>query len=177
MSTSSIGSVSGNSTLQQLEALYQKMEAKLAAPTTSTASTTSTTATDTDGVSGIGKLLSNLQDLATSNPAKYKKETAQIAARLNDAASNATGDESSFFKDLASQFQQASDTGDASALAPKHHAHLSHAGGGSSSSSAASQYNSTSLMSMLNSDSTSANNYLSSSQQTLLDSLFSSSSK
>lgn len=172
MSISSLGSVSGNGTLQQLEALYQKMESKLAASTTSTGSTTSTAATDTDNVSGIGKLLSNLQDLATSNPAKFKQETADIAAKLNDAASKTTGDESSFFKDLASQFQQASDTGDASALAPKHHGHHSHDSSAPNSSSAADQYNSTSLFSMLNTDSTATNNYLSSSQQTLLNNLF-----
>jgi len=172
MSTSSIGSVSGNSTLQQLEALYQKMEAKLAASTASTTSTTSATPTDTDSVSGIGKLLSNLQDLATSDPAKFKQETADIAARLKTAADGTTGDESTYLKGLANQFQQASDTGDPSALAPKHHSNHSHSSSASSNSSAASQYQSTNLMSMLNTDSTSANNYLSDSQDTLLNSLF-----
>ncbi len=119
MSTSPTGLLSGNGTLQQLGALYQKMAAKLAAPATSTPSTTSPVPTDTDNVSGIGRLLSNLEDLATSNPAKFKQETGEIAASLKAAASNTTGNASSTFKDLASQFQQASDTGDASALAPK----------------------------------------------------------
>ncbi len=176
MSISPLGSVTGNSTLQQLEALYQKMEAKLAPPTTPTASATSAAATDTDSVSGIGKLLSNLQDLATSDPAKFKQETGAIAAKLNDAAGNTAGDESSFFKDLASQFQQASDTGDASALAPKRHAHHNHASSGTNSSaansSAADQYNSTSLFSMLGTDSSTSSNFLSGSQQTLLNNLF-----
>jgi hypothetical protein len=163
--------------LQQLEALYQKMESTPTASTTSTASTASAATTDTDGVSGIGKLLSSLQDLATSDPAKFKQETSDIATQLNDAANNTTGDESSFLKGLANQFQQASDTGDASALTPKHHGHHSHASSGSSSSSStASQYDESSLFSLLNSSSTSASSYLSSSQQTLLNSLFSSNS-
>ena len=83
MSVSSVSSVSSSSVLQQLEALYQKMESKLATSTTSTSGTASTTPTDTDSVSGIGKLLSNLQDLATSDPAKFKQETADIAKALN----------------------------------------------------------------------------------------------
>jgi len=92
MSISSISSVSSSSVLQQLEALYQKMESKTAATTTSTASPTTATTNDTDGVSGIGKLLSNLQDLATSDPDKFKRETADIASKLNDAADGTTGD-------------------------------------------------------------------------------------
>jgi hypothetical protein len=203
MSTSSIGSVTVNGTLQQLGALYQKLESKLASSTTSTASPTSAVdTTDTDNVSGIGKLLSNLEDLATSDPARFKKETAEIAASLGAAASNTTGDESTTFKDLASQIQQASDTGDASALAPKHQSYSTNGSsdstvsnqynstnlwslmstdstssdnyltGGLSSSTAASQDNSTTLMSMLNTDSTSASNYLSGSQDMSLNSLF-----
>src|ERR1035437_4322469 len=134
MSVSSVSSVSSSSILQQLEALYQKMESTPTTSTPSTASATGTAATDTDSVSGIGKMLSNLQDLATTDPAKFKQETADIATALNKAADNTTGDESSFIKGLASQFQQASDTGDASALAPKHHGHHSHASSGSTTS-------------------------------------------
>jgi hypothetical protein len=176
MSVSSIGSVASSSVLQQLEALNQKTGSNTTASTDSTANTTSATTTDTDAVSGIGKLLSSLHDLATANLTQFKQETSDMATQLTAAASNTTGDASSFLKGLADQFQQASDTGDASALTLKNH---SHASSGSSSSSAASQaasqYDESSLFSLLDSSSTSVNSYLSSTQQTLLDSLFSSS--
>ena len=171
MSISSLGSLSSGGALQQLEALYKKMEAKLETSTTSTTSTTNSAAGDSDSISGIGKILGNLQELATTDPEKFKKDTASIAAALTEAANKTTGDESTFLKDLASQFQKASDTGDASALAPRHHGHHDHSSGSSSSSSAASQYGGASLFSMLNVDSTATTDYLSGSQQTLLNSL------
>jgi hypothetical protein len=175
MSISALGSVSGIGMMNQVVALDQKMGAPLSTPATSTDGTTSITASDTDSVSGIGKLLSVLQDLATADPTQFKQATSDIATQLSDAASNTTGDESSFLKGLANQFQQASDTGDAAALTPKHHVQHSQASSGSSSSSTASQYDEQGLFALLNSSSTSANSYLSSSQQTLLDSLFGSS--
>jgi hypothetical protein len=163
--------------LNQVVALDQKMGAPLSTPATSTDSTTSITASDTDSVSGIGKLLSVLQDLATADPTQFKQATSDIATQLSDAASNTTGDESTFLKGLASQFQQASDTGSASSLTAKHNGHH-HAGGTTSStSSQTSAYDSTDLFSLLNSSSsTAANSYAASSQQSLLASLFGSDS-
>ena len=177
MSISPLGSLPSSSALHQMEALFQKLEANASTSTTPTTSSTSTSSTDSDSISGIGKLLSNLQDLATTDPAKFKQETADIATQLNSAASNTTGDESTFLKGLASQFQQASDTGDASALTPKHHGHHHASGGTTSSSNQSNAYDSTNLFSLLNSSSsTTASSYAASSQQSLLTSLFGSDS-
>lgn len=171
MSISSLGSASSSSALQQMEALFQKLESNASTPTTTTGNSASATTTDSGSISGIGKLLSNLQDLATTDPAKFKQETADIATQLNNGSSNTTGDESTFLKDLAGQFQQASDTGDASALAPKHHGHH-HAGGTSNSSSHSNAYDNASLFSLLNSSPTTASSYAASNQQSQLASLF-----
>ena len=177
MSTSPIGALSSSSALQQLEALYQKMEAKLEASTASTTATSSTTASDSDSISGIGKMLSKLQDLATGDPAKFKQDTSSIAAALTEAAGKTTGDESTFLKELAGQFQKASNSGDASALAPKHHGAHHHPSVTSNSSSSVDQ---SSLFALLNSDSTTSGSTpassLTGSQQTLLGSLLSSTS-
>jgi|GEM_PF-3110482 len=174
MSISSIGSLSGSSALQQMEALFEKLEAKSTSSSDTTTTTSSTAASDSDSISGFSQLLSNLEDLATTDPSKFKQETADIATQLNKAASNTTGDESSFLSALANQFQEAADTGDPSALAPKPHGHRP-PGATSSSTDASSQtnaYGSSDLFSMLSSSSSTTGSDTSTNSQDLLTSLF-----
>ncbi len=70
---------------------------------------------DSADISGPGQLLSELQQLASQNPTEFKQITAQIATQLQTAAS---GDSSSPLANLASLFQTASQTGEASGLLP-----------------------------------------------------------
>jgi hypothetical protein len=85
------------------------------------------------GISRPGQLLSELKDLATSDPAKFKSVTADIAQKLKDAASAQGGSASDFLNKLADRFSAASQSGNASDLAPKaggaqghHHGHGGH---------------------------------------------------
>ena len=88
-------------------------------------------------VSQPGQLLSQLQSLAQSDPAKFKTVTADIAAQLKDAASSRTGRQADVLNDLAGRFQSASKSGNPSDLTPRasqtgpqgagHHHHHHHA--------------------------------------------------
>ncbi len=62
--------------------------------------------------------MSELNDLATSDPAKFKQVTSDIAQKLRDAASSASGGQADFLTKLADKFQQASDSGGVSASKP-----------------------------------------------------------
>lgn len=73
------------------------------------------------GNSGFGQILSQLQNLATSDPTQFKQQTANIASQLNTMASQASGFEAQLFQNLSIQFQQASQTGQVPKLAEQHH--------------------------------------------------------
>ncbi|MFO0745280.1 MAG: hypothetical protein U1F43_06315 [Myxococcota bacterium] len=77
-------------------------------------------------VSGIGKAMAKLGELAKSDPAAFEKATADIAKKLEELAKSQSGDAATRISDLAKQFANASETGDMSALEPPsrpHHAH------------------------------------------------------
>jgi hypothetical protein len=86
-------------------------------------------------VSKMGDLMKQLQQLSQSDPAKFKQVTAEISNELKSEASSATGKKAAFLNDLAGKFQQASQSGDMSALQPPqqqsgahaHHGHGHHA--------------------------------------------------
>ncbi|QEL14314.1 hypothetical protein [Limnoglobus roseus] len=115
---------------QSIASLYvssvqQTTSASAAQATTGTSATRS--AGDAAQISGPGKLFSELQQLSVSDPDKFKAVTADIAAKLKEAAGTdasstaaaAAPGASSLLTDLAAKFQQASDTGDVSVLQPK----------------------------------------------------------
>jgi hypothetical protein len=73
-------------------------------------------------------MISKLNSLATSDPTTFKTLTAQIASQLTTAAANTSGPQADFLTQLAQQFTDASQTGDASKLQPSgHHHHRHHA--------------------------------------------------
>jgi hypothetical protein len=81
-------------------------------------------------VSQPGQLMSQLKDLAASDPAKFKAVTAEIAQKLKDAAASQGGRGAAFLDKLADQFSAASQSGSASGLSPQHaHGHHHHGGG------------------------------------------------
>lgn len=88
--------------------------------TGSTDATTNTNSTDSVStqISKPGKMLAELQQLASSDPAKFKQVTSEIADKLQQAAQQDSGNSATFLNNLADKFRQASQTGDASALAP-----------------------------------------------------------
>ncbi len=144
MSVSSLFSSAANST-DPLSALY--------APSTTTASAAvspgtagtaqATGAASSTSISGGASLLAQLQQLSLSNPAAFKKATADIAAQLQADATQAGGSQGQALTSLATKFQQASQTGDLSSLKPAHSHHGGHHHGGGSAASAAAAYQAT----------------------------------
>lgn len=108
-------------------------------------------------VSQPGQLLSQLQNLAQTDPAQFKQVTANIAQQLQQAASSATGKQAEVLNDLAARFQSASQSGKASDLTPQasqgtaqagghhHHHHHAQAAGDAGQSSGSSQSGNDSL--------------------------------
>jgi hypothetical protein len=72
-------------------------------------------ATDT---SKLGEAMKQLDGLASSDRTKFKAVTNQIGQQLKALAQSATGDEAQFIGDLAAKFEQASESGNMSALQP-----------------------------------------------------------
>jgi hypothetical protein len=66
-------------------------------------------------LSKLGEMMSKLQDLETSDPAKAKQVLTSIAATLNDKANSASDPR---LKALADKFTSAAETGDLSSLQP-----------------------------------------------------------
>jgi len=75
--------------------------------------------------------MSQLADLAQSDPTKFKAVTAEIAQKLKAAAGAATGPEAAVLNKLADRFDAASQSGKASDLAPQQAAGHHHHHGGS----------------------------------------------
>ncbi len=85
----------------------------------------------TSQVSGPAQWMSELQNLRKSDPDKFKQVTGEIADKLQQEASSATGQQATFPNKLADRFSQASQSGDMSALQPSggvsgHHGHHHH---------------------------------------------------
>ena len=129
MSISSVGSASN------IEQISQMLASTLQTIQTTD---TSTVPQDSTQISGPGQLMSQLQQLQSSNPAEFKQVTAQIAQTLQQDASTQTGSAATALQQIASQFQQASQTGQmplpADGASGHHHGHGSYAAqaGGSS---------------------------------------------
>ncbi|HVR61270.1 MAG TPA: hypothetical protein VMU50_05190 [Polyangia bacterium] len=117
--------------------------------TTAVGSQTNTDATtSTDSVAGVsvdiskpGQLFGQLSSLASSDPAKFKQVTADIAQKLKDAAGSQDGKRADFLNQLSDKFTAASQSGSAADLAPQraqghhgghghHHRHAQGAEGG-----------------------------------------------
>ena len=71
----------------------------------------------TTDISKGAQFASKLQQLKSSDPAKYKATLTEAASKLRDAAKTATGDEGKFLNTLADKFDKAAG-GDDSALQP-----------------------------------------------------------
>jgi hypothetical protein len=67
-------------------------------------------------LSGPGQFFSQLQALEKSDPAKAGQVLGDIASKLRDRASKATGIQAASLSELADKFQQAAKTGDLSVL-------------------------------------------------------------
>jgi hypothetical protein len=122
-----ISSTSSN-ILQELEQAMSR-----SGSASSAGSAAGATSGDSTNLSQEGQLFSQLQSLATTNPAEFKQVTATIAKQLQQAASQQTGSSATALTNLAAKFQQASQTGSASGLIPSHHGHHHGGGGGISS--------------------------------------------
>jgi hypothetical protein len=86
------------------------------AQTTDTASSTDeTTGSSRTKLSKLGELMSKLQDLESSDPAKAKQVLTQIASSLTDKANSSSDPR---LKELADKFTEAASTGDLSGLEP-----------------------------------------------------------
>ena len=138
MSVSSLFSPAANSA-DPLSAPY--------APSTTTASaavsSSTTGAASSTSISSGASLLAQLQQLSLSNPAAFKKATADIATQLQTDAQQTGGSQGQALTSLAAKFQQASQTGDLSPLKPAQAHHGGHHHGGGSTASAAAAYQDT----------------------------------
>jgi len=119
-----IGSVSTASTIYDIDPTTQTNQTDGASPLTCPDASSSQ-------VSGPAKWMSELQDLAKSDPDKFKQVTSEIADKLRQEASSATGNQATFLGKLADKFEQASQSGDMSSLQPPsgvsgHHGHHHH---------------------------------------------------
>ena len=97
-------------------------------------STSQTTSVNTDtsekrsrsaSLSTAAQNMQELSQLASSNPDQLKQVASDIASQLQTAAQSATGNDAKALNDLASKFQQVSQTGSLSALqgGKGHHHH------------------------------------------------------
>jgi hypothetical protein len=90
----------------------------------------------TTQISRPGQLLGRLQQLAQSDPAKFKQATQDIADKLRQAAQGLDGRAADRTNALADRFAAASQSGDFADLRPDHregpavHHHHHHDGGG-----------------------------------------------
>jgi len=119
----SISNVSSTSSIYSVQATSFD-----ASSATSVALTTPTSGVSVD-ISKPGQLMSQLSALAQSDPAQFKSVTASIAQQLQDAASSQSGTAADALNKLADRFSNASQSGNASDLAPAG-GHHHHGGGG-----------------------------------------------
>jgi hypothetical protein len=120
MSISAANTSYSSSSLQLLELLSTLRN------TGSTSSATNTTSiadtadkVDSAPDSGMAQMFSKLEDLATSDPDKFKELTAKIAKELKDAAGVTTGKDAEMLNKMADSFEKASESGNADDLRPQ----------------------------------------------------------
>jgi hypothetical protein len=104
-SLSSVTSIGATSSVSQIQSTDS---------TSSTGSTESTESSKTR-LSKLGEMMSKLQDLEKTDPAKAKQVLTSIASTLSDKASTSNDPR---LKELADQFTAAAKTGDLSGLKP-----------------------------------------------------------
>lgn len=105
------------------------------------ASPAAASGSDQTSLSPLSQLFQQLTQLQTSNPTQFKQLASEAATDLTNAAQQATDpNQAKFLDNLASKFQDASQTGNLSAFDPQstsatqgHHHHHHHGGGGGSS--------------------------------------------
>ena len=126
-----IGSISSN-------AIYGITSVASQTTATSTVGSSDATTGVTVQMSKPAQLFSQLSDLASSDPDKFKQVTTDIAQKLKDAAGSQDGKRADFLNQLADKFSAASQSGSATDLAPQraqghhggHHHHHGQGGGG-----------------------------------------------
>jgi hypothetical protein len=89
-----------------------------ASATDDTSSTGIGPATKTS-LSGPGQMFQQLQQLAQSDPTKFKEVVTAMAKSIRADAQNQTGEAATRLNDFASKLDQAAQSGDLSAFAPK----------------------------------------------------------
>ena len=119
-------------------ALTNSLVAALSPPTAASVSGQSGAASTS--FSQTSQLVSQLQQLATSNPTEFKQVTSAISSQLSQAAQQTSGNASTFLTNLANQFQTASQSGSTASItlgkqSGGHHGH-GHGGGGGGSTAA-----------------------------------------
>ena len=73
----------------------------------------------TTAFSGPGQMFQKLQQLAQSDPTKFKEVVTDMAKAIRADAQNQTGEAATRLNDFASKLDQAAASGDLSAFAPK----------------------------------------------------------
>jgi hypothetical protein len=109
MPVSSVSSSSNTALIQWLASQSTQQTNSQSNPLTSLLSSA-----DTNGsvsISHLSKFLSRLDDLAKSDPEKFKAMMSDIASKLSAAADNETGEAASALSKLAEQFRSAAETG------------------------------------------------------------------
>jgi len=101
------------SSLQSI--LFQPVSSNTAAGSANSVSPAAALQDSTSDISPIARFLSSLQQMQQQNPDQFKQITANIASKLQQAATNAQSHGNSAWagqlKQIASQFQTASTTG------------------------------------------------------------------
>lgn len=128
-----------SSSLSSLSSVYATNQTAATSAVSSTDDSDATSAaSDVDGNSShtrfskMGSLMSQLQSLESSDPAKAKQVLTNISDQLSAKAS-ASGNSDPHLQELADKFKQAAQTGDLSGLQPSgggHHMHGAHGGHG-----------------------------------------------
>ena len=129
MSHSTIDSSAGRSMMQLFEASHHSTRTWQSAQGAGTGG-------NSVSASGFSQVITQLQQLAASDPTQFKQQSADIATQLTTAAGQSSGTVAEVLQNLASQFQQASQTGQAPGTSGHHRAHHHHHGGSSGASSA-----------------------------------------
>ena len=125
MSILTIGSISSQSLMPQLGTL-DRLKRNALPSSQGDSGLSSGSSGNPASISGFGQILNQLQNLATGKPAQFKQQTANIASQLGAMASQAKGFEAQLFQNLATQFQQASQTGQVPKLTQNHHSRHYH---------------------------------------------------
>jgi hypothetical protein len=118
MNITSLTSNIGSGLLQKLLANTSSTGSVSATSSTSSADQVLASADGTQGVSKMGEQMKKLDDLSSSDPAKFKQVTGNIAEQLKGLANSKSGEEAERINDMASKFESASKSGSMSDLKP-----------------------------------------------------------